>query len=418
MAKITGATGLVFDGETLKNPATGKSYVNGTKIENRATGESYSIKGVDAYSKEALYATLRDESWLPMIEPGENEIYMLMHIYKEESPIAFSVSGEDYCVELGTIKNGKFITDNEKKALCSAGTTYENNLKFEDFGDDMPDGGRQCMIKVSSPSIKRFSISAHSDYTDVSYKCWHIVEMWCNVPDATELDISNSEQEYRNNLQYLSFLKIVGGINHLKKIAVAKLTSLKMILEYEVNKSNNSSAYTMYGRNCRNLIYVPEILFEEGLSLYCAFNACNMRTIKISGCSNVTNMLGNTFSNNSSLEEIIGLDTSSVTTDITISNCYNLKKLEIDTSSMRGAFKADSDYALHSMIFKSSNGNSPTSISVTYTDLARDALCKMFDSLEYTDKAKTITITGARGAGELTESDIDTAVVKGWSVVI
>lgn len=60
--------------------------------------------------------------------------------------------------------------------------------------------------------------------------------------------------------------------------------------------------------------------------------------------------------------------------------------------------------------------NGTTPINISYSNFDRNAIVRLFNWIPETDAAKTILITGAKGAADLTDEDKLIATVKGWVI--
>lgn len=413
MAKITSVNGLVFDGDKFKNPSNGTAYLDGTKIRNRATGESFEVEDVDLTSRDAIYSRERAKDWMPMMEPRENEIYLLFNIYEGRGHLAFLVRGCNYKVEIGHVYEGEFIADESRSEILPSNNTYEKIFDAAEFSHKLSDGGKQIMIKISGEKLQGFELTAHSGFDQPDSICWDVVEIWGNAPELSTFVVSKSSVSSNKMPHMLEYIKLTGK-SKLKNVTIYNMIALKMVLELALHENVSLRKFDYFCYMCPRLIYIPK--FTVCNSMNYAFGKTRLKKVEIEGCENVSKA-SMAFFDNTNLTEIIGLDTRSMSDTVTMNNCVQIKHLEIDTSGMSNAsFYASGLISLESIKFKTSTENAPRIINLTEAGLSTNAILEMFDSLPYVEVSKTVILTKCAGVDGLTDADIEEVTAKGWTV--
>ena len=416
MGKIESVNGLVLEGDIPYSEARGITLGNGAEA-GTPEGLTFKVKE-ELDTPEAVYRATRDINWLAMPEPCTDEIYMLMHINNPHGLLGLKVTGCDYTVSIGNVKNGVFVP--LRSSDTTGGSIYEDEILYSEGFAELEGGTRQVMVKVSKKenaegAITKFEIAPHSAHTNPTFCAWSIVEIWAKVPSATQFKIS-FDGDTTKKLNALKYLRIAGenSITSLGELC-SQLQNLTAVLELDTS-SVTSAGFAYFCRDCPRLLAIPPVKVEHNVNIAYAFYNCGLKRICFKGGNRIYRIYSSTFSFSHALEEL-EFDTSGITSDFEITRAFCLKSFIMDTTSLAGSVNLAGLYSLSSLTFKTS-GNVPASIRVANCGLSYGALLETLSSIPQASGASTLTLTGTEGAAALTDDDIAAMTAKNWTVVI
>lgn len=363
-----------------------------------------------ALDPDVVYATTRPKDWLPMPTPGDDEIYILCHVYDgltAQFTANITISGTS-TLEFGTVNDGVFVA--KETMPSSSGGKINKTIDSAEYGSLTSDGKKQCMIRIRGPV---------TEFNGCVNKGPHPgVEVVCGVKlNKIQFGYTGTNERSWINLRYVSFIGN-GGAANLDQ-AFYWCTALLCI---RCEKENEVTSIMHTFRECPSLISVSNKLavgtntvkcnyFAQRIgcgvfpkfairpsSLYLAFqyaavNDIDFATIDTSECTD----MNSAFRYGYNIRSIRNLNISSLSdANLMFSHLYNLQRLTFAGATTRGGF----------------------SISVSAIGLTRAALLETLNSLPTATAAATLNISGCGGASELTEADIAIATAKNWTIVI
>jgi len=373
-----------------------------------------------------VYKRTRPADWLPMPEPTENEMYLLVHILDGFSTLlAFTAtSNGDYTVTVGS----------ESTAMAS-GTTYETELFADNYGNLTSDGMKQVIIKISG-EILTWKPATHSRKpSPFGFIKWPIKEISCNLPNATSVKCD-----------------MLSGLRYFTMPGTNQITNMNYMFQYcyslccipKLNTDNVTTMLNMFDE-CFSLLSIPALNTSNVTGARNMFKSCFSLTgipeIDISQVDNTSNMFANCYSlrtvptlnipeaswtsgmfaNCSSLVTVPAINASKAyMADGMFSYCHSLVNVaELKTSgscNMDGIFTKCS--ALTSVILCSSTGGLYSyDISLADCSLGKTALETLIQNMPSTTSQK-LTLTGNPGVSELTDEIKAVASSKGWTLVL
>ena len=354
-----------------------------------------------------------------MPEPGEDEIYLLVHILGHGSLLAFTVSCQgEYTVALGTVKEGGFVE--RSSVTLAGGSKYETELMADDFGDLTASGRKQAMVKVSGNGILGWEKSAHSKWgEDESIQSFPIVEFRGKLPLA--------ERVYAGFLQSLRYFSLEGPNNIVDASAMlAYDQTLEAVLELDTSKVEIGSGMCeccyqlkavpeldvgrvttadMMFSLCFSLRYLPPLHFTSATELGMAFSSSGLEACPVKTSPRLTRAsTGQIFELCASLREVSRFDISGfegLYLDGAFVGCCSLEKLTFDRGENREPVKGGS-------------------VDLTGCALGHAAILELIESLPIGIKNGNygcyLILIGNPGAAELTEEEKAVATGKGWTV--
>ncbi len=281
---------------------------------------------------EEVYAARRPAGWLPMPEPRDDEMYLLMLIPEGASElVAFMATCTgDYTVGIGTVREGAFVP--AESVTVASGTAFEAELIADAYPDRTSDGFRQVMLKVSASGITAWTQAAHKKKTYPSaFSNWNIVEICARLPSVTSLTIGGSTNKALRRLRYFSLL----GGNQLTNGSsmFSNCHSLETVLSFDTSNISNMSSF--FG-SCQSLIAIPHLDTSKATSMSSMFSSCkSLTSIPELNTPQATSMV-NMFSACYKLTSIPKLNTSRVHNMAAMfSSCQSLTSIpELDTSNV------------------------------------------------------------------------------------
>lgn len=365
---------------------------------------------------EKVYKATRPADWLPMPEPGEDEMYLLVHIPAGTSlPLAFTVTcAESYTVALGTVLAGTFI--GRAGEPLASGTKYEAELDADTFGFLTSDGMAQAMVKVTGADILTWAPGAHSKRVgDVTG--WNIVEIACRLPHGEAVTCGSADQF--KPLKALRYFTWRGGN------AAADLSGMfqgcgALVAVPELDTSHASSLAQMF-EGCAALTAIAPFDTARASSVKRMFRGCSSLTgipaLDLSGATDVEGL----FYNCAALRAVPELDTSNALKMNTVYyGCGALTAIpKFESSKATG--RTNLFYACASLASLTLNPDAPGwdfgELSLRNTSLGHDAIVRLFESLpRNTQYALQIDLTYTPGAAELTDGELAIAEGKNWTV--
>lgn len=380
------------------------------------------------YDPWVVYENTRPTDWLPMPTPEDHEIYLLFHILTGlKSPISFTATcGDkaDYVVEIGTVKDRKFVPDEKYRMEVKSGDKYINELDADDFGDVTEDGYAQCMIKISANEILTWMPQDHPNYIrSAANRCWNFVEFWAKLPSATQIVIGNSSS-MAAALSRLKYVRLIGPNKLRSSDSVFNYCqSLIALLEWDL--SNCTTCASML-QNCYSLRAIPKLDTSRITnSSYMFYNCYTLEAVPEMDFSVAIDQ-SYMFTNNYCLKFVPAANTEKVTNMPGKFNCcyqltsigpLNIKKLS-STTNLFG-----SCYQLQKLLFVPDveDCNGATIDLKDCVSLSHDALVDLFNSLPTIATEKQLilpynNLSKTNPISELTEEEIAIATNKGWIV--
>lgn len=362
-----------------------------------------------------VYRAARPADWISMPEPGENEIYLLVHIPNGASSLlAFTATCTgSYVVETGEAGAEGFqpLTSTQ----CVSGTVFETELNASEFGHPTGTGMRQALVRISGQGLQSWETAVHSKKTSpTNYKSWNIVEISCRMSSGTGVRCGNSTDA--DSLGCLRFFTWRGANNLTDASKMFNFCrALTAVVELDTSLTENMSS--MFG-NCTALAAVPQLETECAVNMSSMFSGCaGLTAVPQTDTAKVTNMSG-MFSGCSALTAAPLLNTASVTnmdrmfyacgaitavpelnmgktasTSRTFYNCYHLGSVTLNPET---------------------TGWAGTNLELARCSLNRGALAALFNSLPVITGGKRLDVSGNPGLSELTEEELALPQSRGW----
>lgn len=414
-----------------------------------------------------VYNSTRPADWLPMPEPRDDEMYLLVHVPDGASALlAFTVTcAGSYTVELGTVASGVFSSFGS--ASVASGEKYETRLSAADYDSLTAGGVKQVMVKVSGTDILTWEPSIHSGKgTPANFSAWNIAEISCCLPKGTAVVCgSNTANRALKHLKYFSWK----GQNVAEDMSYLFANCYGLVAVLELDTSSTKNLSNMF-RMCNALIALPEIntsgVTDMGSLFYGCYSLPGIPELDMSAVKSMGSMfyycyalvavpalntsaaadMSSLFYGCCSLADVAALDTSAAT-DISrmFYGCKSLARLpELDThlvKNMGNVFNGcnaliavpklntsavtsissifSGCYSLASVRFDPDvAGWAGYAISFADCSLGHDALVALFDSLPVITTSKALTLTGNPGVSQLTEEEKAIATNKKWTLTM
>ena len=330
-----------------------------------------------------VYAEKRPADWWPMpanADISDNELYFLYHLLpsnnsKDPGEMANmyiqGTNGSTLTIEYGAMVGGVFVADQTKTetfTMTNRALIYVQRLRYSDFPstDDLPDGHRQVMMKMSSTgAITSVSATPYAMNTLSGNSVPGLVEFRGKASTITRLTFSDtgSSNYAARDLEYFSLI----GENNLTDTALNRMfvqsSGLKAVLELDTSKAGYmASTFSA----CRSLVAIPQFDTSNITNMAeCFFGCESLTTIPLLDTSGVTNF-AQTFRGCVRLEWLPLLDTSSCTNfNRMFSSCSSLTTIpQFDTSNgIDFGYMFDSCSALETIpLLNTSNGTNMVSM--------------------------------------------------------
>ena len=391
-----------------------------------------------------VYARTRPADWLELPEPGMGEAYMLFHIPKEGSALcALSASCTgSFTVAVGTVSGGAFVQG--ASGTVASGGVWEHEFDAEDYGNETSGGMRQAVIKLSGQGITSIAPAAHSARAQIMQ--WNIVDIRCLLPDGAlflcggqnarsaltalryfsggggKLAAGTGSGTRVGMFQFCESLLAAQGIDTAGQEDMSAMFSNcpSLIAAPELDTSSAEDVSSMF-LNCAALIAAPELDLSSAVTLNGLFRGCGSLSeapdIDAPLAGNAQNLftecgalralgevklpaaasLAAAFQNCTALGRVERLKIAAATNlNVAFSNCALLGGIRLDPAV---------------------TGWAGAALSFANCAMGHAALSALLESLPSVS-AGTLTLTGNRGAGELTAAEISAAEAKGWTVTI
>lgn len=268
-----------------------------------------------------VYKNTRPADWLPVPEPNDNEIYLLVHIPDGVSSLlAFTVT----CT-------GSYQVKIKDTAAAPSGSKFETELSAADFGSLTASGMKQVLVKISGTDILSWEPSEHSKKPD-GFASWNIVEIKCRLPVCTSVKAGNRAEDAALNKLRFYTQRGPSAFTDLSNMFM-NCSALAAVPELDTAGAANMSG--MF-RGCSSLAAVPQMDTARAADMSYLFSGCSSLTkIPLLDTGNVTNMSG-MFMDCYALTEIPALNTPHVTDmSYMCSNCTSLTAAPLlDTGSV------------------------------------------------------------------------------------
>lgn len=319
-----------------------------------------------------VYNSTRPPDWLPVPEPKDNEIYLLLHIPDGlSSEISFIITGASCYVECGTIQGNEFIVQETFQAVSNR--RFSKNLSSDNYAGLTSDGMKQVMIRIRSASgtgkITAYRQKMSSSIPDFSN--WNIVEIKAKLPNVSEFSVGDSNSILA--LAKLRYFSLIGQNSISTKLAnmFENCTSLKAVPYLDTSNITNFEG--MFGY-CKSLIKTPAIDTSKGTNLSNIFSYCNNLTI------------------------ISPINISAWTS---------------------GGYIAYNSPSIESILFYPTvNEWVGVNINLLSMRLSHQALINLFNSLPSVTGTPTLDISNNPGVSELTDSEKAIATGKNWTLTL
>lgn len=366
----------------------------------------------DMSDPDYVYAVTRPKDWLPMPRPGDNEMYLLGQILPESKGyfyVLLTFSGA-CTIEVGNLVNGAFVT--KASYTPTSGAPFSCVIEYSDYGDDLSDGTRQYMVRISGTTVR----SVRFNYIELNVPVPIIVDAVCGIAlDRFTCANYNNTHETINSLRYLRFVgkgrpgwingsAFVGGCRSLLSI------------DCEAKNISDHASYSCY--MCESLLAVSPNLFaavKNGMPYaFLSTSLSDVRTgVEITNASHMfqDSMLKTYTPETVNLGKATNLNSA-------FRQCYLLcSATGVNISSATDVTNMfDICESLNRLTFAGETTPGGWTLDLTSTRLDHDALVEMINSIPSATAAATITITGLPGASELTDAEIAVATAKNWTI--
>ena len=282
----------------------------------------------------------RPGDWLdlPVVNEGDEVIYMLVAVYENSSnDIVFSVRG-NYTVDWGDGNIVNYNANHTSSSHVDGKTGHSINWDDIDPSTLTSEGYRQAIVKITPQvpgELTHFNNQLFNQsmlngvYGGLGYS--GLLDMKMAGQNISYLRVGGSYNPKFEQFEFVGTHSIVDGNYMFQNSSLRKIVSLDL--------SNTTSGYYMF-RQCSKLIELPENLDTSSITItYDMFSYCSslekLPTLDLSSCTNMTNM----FYNSTQIREINLTNTSNVTNGQSVFyGCSKLVKITgLDTSSMTTA---------------------------------------------------------------------------------
>lgn len=423
-----------FQGETTA--VTQATSDSSQKVATTQFVKDYAQDG--EWQKPADWVDIKSGAW-------DNSIYFLVaHSKPVLNNGVYTIASYKYfslLIRVANSGNYDLFIDGIKIATISDNTIYEidweilynNNTLKSGFDITHPSELTSHVIRITptidTDNFTRIQLRRPSPITSGSYQTGLL---WCHfeINNAISLDSSfgnESDSSYRC---------------YLLEAITAKDNNLKI--------TNSYSAF----RACNNLVKIPDLDFDGSSSptlsgiFYAArkltkiklknlietggmrssFASCNdLQKVEFENCVVTPSNIAGVFSGCPALKELPD--------ELYLANLTNAHKALVNLSKIQPLFldfslavdlttlgiEGSSSYQTNLVGLKVSdeapfNYATAPQINVSYTNMKREALVALFNSMPTVSDSQEIDITGALGASDLTAEDIAIATGKGWTV--
>ena len=366
-----------------------------------------------------VYRATRPADWLPMPEPTDDELFLLVSIPAGGSALlAFTATCTgDYTVSLGTVSGGVFVS--QISTDVASGDCFETELSAFDYGNPS-EGAAQVLVKVSGTDILTWEPAAHSRRTEpAGFHAWNVVEIRCRLPKATAVRPGGAAQTgaltalryfaWEGGNQATDFSGMFGyctGLIAVKTLDTAQAVNMSGMFQCcrsltaipVLNTEKVSNTARMF-QECSSLPAVPELDTRNVTNAASMFEGCGSLSAAPELELPLLGSAANMFYGCGSLLSVprLGLTGSIRNLNSLFTGCACLGALRLDPAV---------------------SGWAGRPLSIEGCALGREALLQLFRSLPVLTAAKSLTITGNPGAGELTEADTALAEERNWTLVL
>lgn len=382
-------------------------------------GEISGGGSADPLDPEFFYSNFRPKDWIPMPEPGDDEMYLLMHLPNElVGYVAFTVHCTGiYTVEKGCIRDGAYMSASTQ--TLESGSTYEEEIDSNWSTDPTTDDMLQVLLRVRGTGITSWELAPRTG-VDLPYTVWNIVDIACRLPSCTKMKLG--AEDYARSLTSLRYFAWFGP--------------------------NQMSDMTGMFSGCRSLRAVRALDTSSVTNMNSAFSDCSSLTALPALETSQVTTLSKTFENCMSLTELPAMDLSAVQDfSYAFYGCRSLRSLEwlrassgqtfefcfFDCTSLRTLSNLSLDghpgdfgfqnafygcYSLEKVTFATPQSTwSGCDMIFEETQLSYFGVLALLYSLPFINGTKTIYLAGTPGARNIVEKDIQLATDKGWILV-
>jgi hypothetical protein len=366
-------------------------------ISRRSVPAVPATQSVDGY--------VRPSDWLdlPEVQAGDQTLVALVAVYPHESNhLSFVVSG-DYTVDWGdgVIEN------------FSAGQQANKNYVWSSLpANDTTRGYRQAILMITPQSGQtltslNFNVR-HPAATQNAYsiKLLDVVVAGANINNLVlsgnniRAGILESFRFPGDNLitNFSSFLASCPSLRSMPALNVSNGTNFVSFLQGcsslrslpALNVSNGTS-FSSFLANCPSLQYLPPLNVSNGTVFNGFLQGCSsLRSLPALNVSNGTNFNG-FLANCPSLQYLPPLNVSNSTSFVSfLQGCFSVGSVVL--AGLR------------------------ETCDLSNKQFSRNAIIAIFNGLA-TVSAKTINISSNYGAADLTQTDRDIAINKGWTII-
>jgi hypothetical protein len=390
-------------------------------ISRRSVPAVPTTQSVDGY--------VRPSDWLPLseVQAGDQRLVALVAVYPHDSNhLSFVVSG-DYTVDWG---DG--VVEN-----FSAGQQANKNYVYSSLSaNDTTRGYRQAILTITPQSGQtltslNFNVS-HPAATQNAYsiKLLDVVVAGANINNlllSGTLARAGILESFRfpgdNSItSFSNFLNSCSSLQSLPELDVSNgtsfigfLNSCSSLQSLPALDVSNGTNFTNFLVNCSSLQSIPELDVSNGTNFTNFLQSCtSLQSIPELDVSNGTNF--NNFLNScTSLQSLPELDVSNgASFNSFLRGCTSLQSLpELNVSNGTSFTNfLQSCFSLGSVVPAGLSEN----CDLSNKQFSRNAILAIFNGLA-TVSAKTINISSNYGAADLTQTDRDIAINKGWIII-
>lgn len=369
----------------------------------------------DLSDPEYYYQATRPADWLPLPEPGDNEMYFLGHLMEGvDNQFLIKISFGGTCTaEFGNLVDGAFTA--RETVPLESGVMFRHGINYEDYADETSDGCRQYIVRISGDAIREVRGGEKVADTPAT-----IVDFVCGVPLIFwSANNANSYECINKTFANTRYIRFVGnGSPGDFSCGFVYCVALEALV---CQKKSNSQYSTYTFVNCKNLKTISEnILTTDTVTTSAMFQGSGIRELPKTPLRVINSPW---MFSNSALEFFDGsyVDTSIVTNMTEMfNNCYGLRKVErINISALTTCTSMFNGCRyLQKLTFAGETTPGGITMNLTHTNMSHKALVNMLGSLPTAISPATITITGNPGAAALTDEEIAVATAKNWTVTI
>lgn len=366
---------------------------------------------------EVLYQNCRPGDWLPLPEPNNDEMYLLLHVAEgTRSLLAFSAECTgSYTVECGTTESGAFVPDTT--VSLASGAKYEGEFDAASSHSPTSEGMGQVVVRISGQGITSWNNKTHSRSS--SHSNWNIVDCVCRLPSCSSLKMGN----YDSKLAILSLRFFAWfGENQLQDMTDMFCACYSLQAVRALDTSSVTNMYSAF-YDCMSLKAIPAFDTSKVTEMSDAFINCASMTWFPAMDFRAAQSLKYTFANCYSLRGLPWLETVSCSNfESCFSYCYSLRTLPpLSMAGQPGEYgfvaTFDNCFSLQKLTLVDGDyGWVGCTLCLIDSMFDHDALIELFNSLPTISLSKKLQLSNVPGAKELTEAEQQIVKDKGWGL--